>query len=44
VNSPRLGVIGLSILHHSAWQPGTVVGIAGPGDELSAIVSELPFA
>jgi folate-binding protein YgfZ len=25
LRSPRLGVIGLSILHHSAWEPGTPV-------------------
>jgi folate-binding protein YgfZ len=44
VRSPRFGVIGLSILHHSAWQTGTRVTIAGAGDEFSAIVSDLPFA
>jgi len=46
VDSPRFGVIGLSILHHSAWQPGTTVTIAGPdtSGDLSAIVSDLPFA
>jgi len=27
VRSPRLGVIGLAILHHSAWEPGTGVTI-----------------
>jgi folate-binding protein YgfZ len=25
IRSPRLGVVGLSILHHSAWEPGTLV-------------------
>jgi folate-binding protein YgfZ len=44
VRSPRFGVIGLSILHHSAWQVGTRVTIASGADESSAIVSELPFA
>jgi folate-binding protein YgfZ len=44
VHSPRLGAIGLSILHHSAWHPGTSVTIVSAGDEFSAIVSELPFA
>ena len=44
VRSPRLGVIGLSILHHSAWPGGTGVTIADAGSELAANVSELPFA
>ena len=44
VCSPRCGVIGLSILHHSAWQAGTRVTIADAGDQFSAMVSELPFA
>ena len=44
VRSPRFGLIGLSILHHSAWNAGTRVTIAGAGGELSATVSELPFA
>jgi len=44
VRSPRFGVIGLSILHHSAWQIGTRVTIMGTGDEIYAVVSELPFA
>ena len=44
VRSPRTGVIGLSILHHSAWQPGTRVTIAGADGEFSASVSDLPFA
>jgi folate-binding protein YgfZ len=42
VRSPALGVIGLSILHHSAWKPGTEVAL-GDGLDGSAIVSELPF-
>ena len=44
VRSPRFGVIGLSILHHSAWAVGTGVTIADAGGELAASVSELPFA
>ncbi len=44
VRSPRLGVIGLSIIHHSAWPIGTRVTIADAGGDLSASVSELPFA
>jgi folate-binding protein YgfZ len=44
VASPRFGIIGLSILHHSAWQAGTRVTIAGAVDEFSAVVSDLPFA
>jgi folate-binding protein YgfZ len=42
--SPRLGVIALAILHHSAWTPGTAVKIDGAEGEFAAIVSELPFA
>ncbi|MGH7813701.1 MAG: YgfZ/GcvT domain-containing protein [Candidatus Binataceae bacterium] len=37
--SPRFGAIGLAILHHSAWTPGTQVS-AGNRD---AEVCELPF-
>jgi folate-binding protein YgfZ len=44
VCSPRLGVIGLGILHHSAWAPGTAVTIHDSDGELAAVVSELPFA
>jgi glycine cleavage system aminomethyltransferase T len=44
VRSPSYGVIGLSILHHSAWQIGSRVTIASAGDEFAAVVSELPFA
>jgi folate-binding Fe-S cluster repair protein YgfZ len=41
--SPRLGAIGLAILHHSAWGPGTsLVARDGSGD-IKAIVGELPF-
>jgi folate-binding protein YgfZ len=44
VRSPRWGVIGLSILHHSAWPIGTRVTIADNGADLAAGVCELPFA
>jgi folate-binding protein YgfZ len=44
VHSPTLGAIGLAILHHSAWTPGTAVSLRGANDEFSATVSELPFA
>lgn len=41
--SPRLGAIGLAILHHSAWAPGTRVVVAARGADLAATVSALPF-
>lgn len=41
VRSPRFGAIGLAILHHSAWTPGTELKV---GEGCSAIVAELPFA
>jgi len=44
VRSRRLGVIGLSILHHSAWPAGTRVTIADAVGESVARVCELPFA
>ncbi len=44
VESPRLGMIGLSILHHSAWPPGTHVAIADAAGESVASVCELRFA
>ena len=43
LRSPRLGVIALAILHHSAWVPGTAVAIDTDGGESAAVVSELPF-
>lgn len=42
LRSPRLGAIGLAILHHSAWTPGTQLR-AGEGGG-AAIVADLPFA
>ncbi len=41
VLSQRFGAIGLAILHHSAWTPGTELKVGEGG---SAIVSDLPFA
>ena len=41
VRSPRFGAIGLAILHHSAWTPGTKLKVDEGG---SAIVSDLPFS
>jgi folate-binding protein YgfZ len=42
--SPKLGVVGLSILHHSAWKPGTDVTVVSSTNEMRAKVSDLPFA
>jgi folate-binding protein YgfZ len=39
--SPRFGAIGLAILHHGAWTPGTELKVGEGG---AAIVTELPFA
>ena len=44
VRSPRLGVLGLGILHYSAQALGTAVTIHDADGELSAAVCELPFA
>src|SRR5208282_3766420 len=41
VRSPRFGAIGLAILHHSAWTPGTELKV---GEDGAAIVADLPFA
>jgi len=43
VKSPRLGIIGLSILHHSVWTAGTRVAIVEAAGEGVARVCELPF-
>ncbi len=43
VISPRFGPIALAILHHSAWQPGTVLVVRDGGGECAATVSEIPF-
>jgi folate-binding protein YgfZ len=39
IRSPRFGAIGLAILHHSAWRPGTELKT----DDGTAIVTDLPF-
>jgi folate-binding protein YgfZ len=41
--SPALGALGLGIIHHSAWIPGTAVVIKDSADERPATVSDLPF-
>lgn len=41
--SPRLGVLGLAILHQSVWTPGTEVTLSDDAGELKALVSDLPF-
>jgi len=43
VVSPRLGPIGLAILHHSAWQPGTSLVVRDTEGDASAQVAEIPF-
>ena len=40
IQSPRFGAIGLAILHHSAWQPGTELKV---GEDGTAVVADLPF-
>ncbi len=41
--SPRLGVVGLGILHHSAWKPGATVVLKDSAGETPAVISDLPF-
>ena len=41
--SPRLGIIGLAILNHSAWESGTRLVVADAAGELAARVSDIPF-
>jgi folate-binding protein YgfZ len=43
VQSPRLGLLGLGILHHSAWPAGTRVAVKDAAGEWEAVVSDLPF-
>jgi folate-binding protein YgfZ len=44
VLSPRLGAIGLAILHRNAWAPGTsLVARGATGGDIKGIVNELPF-
>jgi folate-binding protein YgfZ len=42
--SPTAGIIGLAILHHSAWGDGTGVSITADGATITGYVCELPFA
>jgi len=41
--SPATGIIGLAILHHSAWTIGTPVSIVGDKGTVIGLVCELPF-
>ncbi len=43
VRSPRYGAIGLAILHHSAWAPGTAIIARDGGGDIHAVVSEIPL-
>lgn len=43
VTSPRLGAIGLAILHRSAWTPGLVLIARDAAGDVETTVSELPF-
>jgi folate-binding protein YgfZ len=44
IRSPHFGAIGLAILHHSAWQPGTELRIGEENNQNgTAVVAELPF-
>jgi len=40
IRSPRFGAIGLAILHHSAWQPGTELKVDENG---AGVIADLPF-
>jgi aminomethyltransferase len=41
--SPEFGVIGLAILHHSAWETGTAVVLRSTTADIGARVADLPF-
>ena len=41
--SPAAGIIGLAILHHSAWAVGTSVSLTGANGMVTGRVCELPF-
>ncbi|HVA68392.1 MAG TPA: glycine cleavage T C-terminal barrel domain-containing protein [Candidatus Binataceae bacterium] len=43
VRSPRFGAIGLAILSHVAWTPGTRVTVGDAASAMAAIVNDLPF-
>ncbi len=42
--SPRIGAIGLAMLHQSAWTPGITVTVTDGQERREATVSELPLA
>jgi folate-binding protein YgfZ len=42
-SSPVAGIIGLAILHHSAWTVGTSVSINSDKGTLTGFVTDLPF-
>jgi folate-binding protein YgfZ len=42
-SSPEAGIIGLAVLHHSAWAAGTLVSVVTDTATLHAVTSELPF-
>jgi folate-binding Fe-S cluster repair protein YgfZ len=44
VASAPAGIIGLTILHHSAWAAGTRVAIVGEHGTIDGLVCDLPFA
>ncbi len=44
VMSPRLGAIGLAILHHGAWTPGSTLLARAQSGDIKATVSEVPFS
>ncbi|HVN64017.1 MAG TPA: glycine cleavage T C-terminal barrel domain-containing protein, partial [Candidatus Binataceae bacterium] len=41
--SPRAGAIGLAMLNHSVWTPGTEVAVTENNGNRAAVVSDLPF-
>lgn len=43
VMSARFGAIGLAILHHSAWTPGTALLARDAKAEVKTVVTEIPF-
>jgi folate-binding protein YgfZ len=44
VRSPAMGILGLAILHHSAWAESTRVRVADAAGDMSATVADPPFA
>jgi len=41
--SPRLGIVGLAIVHHSAWAAGSNIVVVDGAEKASATISELPI-